>query len=158
MPLPVAEEGIAGFLQRSENRRISVSPNDSPGTAKRKGKILPLTQVLRPLTIGREVLYFRLSLFFVQAACPAGGAVPRAAAGIAAGAAAFSHFPNMPQREKHGSGKEHKKDNIHCVHFPSLLRLHRSAGRSGVPAAPQPRQQHTARAPHTAPIFLRVLS
>ena len=35
MPLPVAEEGIAGFLQRSENRRNSVSPNDSPGTAKR---------------------------------------------------------------------------------------------------------------------------
>nr|MBQ4455478.1 hypothetical protein [Clostridia bacterium] len=35
MPLPVADEGIAGFLQRSENRRISVSPNDSPGTARR---------------------------------------------------------------------------------------------------------------------------
>ena len=35
MPLPVAEEGIAGLLQRSENRRNSVSPNDSPGTAKR---------------------------------------------------------------------------------------------------------------------------
>ncbi len=35
MPLPVAEEGIAGNLQRSENRRNSVSPNDSPGTAKR---------------------------------------------------------------------------------------------------------------------------
>ena len=33
--LPVAEEGIAGNLQRSENRRNSVSPNDSPGTAKR---------------------------------------------------------------------------------------------------------------------------
>ena len=40
MPLPVAEEGIAGFLQRSENRRNSVSPNDSPGTAKRKGETL----------------------------------------------------------------------------------------------------------------------
>ena len=36
MPLPVADEGIAGFLQRSENRRNSVSPNDSPGTARRK--------------------------------------------------------------------------------------------------------------------------
>ncbi|MBQ6317212.1 MAG: hypothetical protein IJI13_06795, partial [Oscillospiraceae bacterium] len=59
MPLPVADEGIAGFLQRSENRRNSVSPNDSPGTAKRQGKNLPLTQVLRPLTIGREVLSFR---------------------------------------------------------------------------------------------------
>ena len=35
MPLPVADEGIAGFLQRSENRRKSVSPNDSPGTARR---------------------------------------------------------------------------------------------------------------------------
>ena len=35
MPLPVAEKGIAGLLQRSENRRNSVSPNDSPGTAKR---------------------------------------------------------------------------------------------------------------------------
>ena len=35
MPLPVADEGIAGLLQRSENRRNSVSPNDSPGTAKR---------------------------------------------------------------------------------------------------------------------------
>ena len=35
MPLPVADEGIAGLLQRSENRRSSVSPNDSPGTAKR---------------------------------------------------------------------------------------------------------------------------
>ena len=56
MPLPVAEKGIAGFLQRSENRRNGVSPNDSPGTAKRKEKILPLTQVLRPLTIGMEVL------------------------------------------------------------------------------------------------------
>ena len=32
---PVAEEGIAGLLQRSENRRNSVSPNDSPGTARR---------------------------------------------------------------------------------------------------------------------------
>ena len=35
MPLPVAEVGIAGLLQRSENRRNSVSPNDSPGIAKR---------------------------------------------------------------------------------------------------------------------------
>ena len=35
MPLPVADEGIAGFLQQSENRRNSVSPNDSPGTARR---------------------------------------------------------------------------------------------------------------------------
>ena len=35
MPLPVAGEGIAGLLQRSENRRNSVSPNNSPGTAKR---------------------------------------------------------------------------------------------------------------------------
>ena len=35
MPLPVADEGIAGLLQRSENRRNNVSPNDSPGTAKR---------------------------------------------------------------------------------------------------------------------------
>ena len=35
LPLPVAEEGIAGLLQRSENRRNSVSPNDSPGTATR---------------------------------------------------------------------------------------------------------------------------
>ena len=38
MPLPVAEEGIAGLLQRSENRRNSVSPNDSPGTARRVGE------------------------------------------------------------------------------------------------------------------------
>ena len=35
MPLPVAEVGIAGLLQRSENRKNSVSPNDSPGIAKR---------------------------------------------------------------------------------------------------------------------------
>ena len=35
MPLPVADEGIAGLLQRSENRRSSVNPNDSPRTAKR---------------------------------------------------------------------------------------------------------------------------
>ena len=35
MPLPVAEEGIAGNLQRSENRKNNVSPNDSPGIAKR---------------------------------------------------------------------------------------------------------------------------
>ena len=41
MPLPVADEGIAGFLQRSENRRNSVSPNDSPGTAKRN-RAMPL--------------------------------------------------------------------------------------------------------------------
>ena len=66
MPLPVAEEGIAGFLQRSENRRNSVSPNDSSGTAKRKGKILPLIQVLRPLRIGRAVCLFRLLLFLLR--------------------------------------------------------------------------------------------
>ena len=39
MPLPVADEGIARFLQRSENRRNSASPNDSPGTAKRKEEL-----------------------------------------------------------------------------------------------------------------------
>ena len=44
MPLPMAEEGIAGLLQRSENRRISVSPNDSPGTAKRRRWICPISR------------------------------------------------------------------------------------------------------------------
>ena len=36
MPLPVADLGISQFPQRSKNRRISVSPNDSSGTARRE--------------------------------------------------------------------------------------------------------------------------
>ena len=34
MPLPVADEGIMWFPQRSKNRRISVSPHGFSGTAR----------------------------------------------------------------------------------------------------------------------------
>ena len=56
MPLPGAEEGIAGLLQRAENRRIIVSPNDSPGTAKREGNVLRLIKSLRPRRIFGRVI------------------------------------------------------------------------------------------------------
>ena len=54
MPLPVADEGIAGFLQRSENRRNSVSPNDSPGTARRKRRFVLAPKRCAALCIGTE--------------------------------------------------------------------------------------------------------
>ena len=64
MPLPVADEGVAGLLQRSENRRNSVSPNDSPGTARRKTSLYlaPASHRRAYFVSMNQVLLFRLTL------------------------------------------------------------------------------------------------
>ena len=71
MPLPAADEGIAGNLQRSENRRNSVSQNDCPGTvvkarieAHMKKKMMESLKGLVSKVVGVVCLCFVVSMIW----------------------------------------------------------------------------------------------